>query len=98
MKMSKDKMIAKYNCVECADKKRRKQCYETGVCPYANDFEPEEEKPPREYKRRVRCVETGVIYESVSAAERAFGLKKGCLSGYIGNPIRAINGYHFANA
>ncbi len=98
MKMSRNKMVDKYRCFECADKKRSKKCFDTGVCPYANDFEPEEEKPLRAHKKRVRCVETGVVYESVSAAERAFGAGKGRLSSAVDHPGRSLKGYHFVSA
>ena len=93
----KNLMAYKYRCCECADKKRSWKCYETGVCKYAGDFEEEEKTVMRKpQKRRVRCVETGVVYDSVLEAERAIGVKGG-LTGVVDNPNRAYKGYHFAS-
>jgi hypothetical protein len=45
--------------------------------------------------KSVYCSETGIVYESISAAARALGLSKGFISQVCNNNISSAHGYHF---
>lgn len=49
-------------------------------------------------RRKVRCLETNVVYESLSAAARAVGDSRGNIFHVVRNPKRTCSGYHWAYA
>jgi hypothetical protein len=46
-------------------------------------------------RKRVKNVETGVVFPSISAAERAVGAKRGTMYHSVNKPTRTTKGYHW---
>lgn len=69
--------------------RKQKLIYETS--PIKTIFE--EQNKAR--KRKIRCAETGQIFESINAAARELGLSPGNVSAVVNGRIRATKGYHF---
>ena len=97
-------MLAKYHCSECADKRKSSPCYTSGICPHAEQMEEfrnlNESCELEMYgvRKKVKNVETGDVYRSVSAAERAVGANRGKLGKELNNPNRTVKGYHWVTA
>lgn len=53
------------------------------------------EKANDSRKRRIKCLETGDVFESINAAARKFGLSPGNVSAVINGRIRSTKGYRF---
>ena len=96
-----NRMLQLYHCAECAEYDRRSRCYKSGVCPYADQMEEfralNDEREQEMYGRskRVRNVETGAIFESMSAAERSLGAGIGTMAKILNKPTRTLKGYHW---
>ena len=91
----------KYFCSECADKRT---CRKDGNCPYADDiqefvelnesFEPTTPRATGKKGTRVKNVETGEVFSSMCAAEKAMGFGYGTICKAV-NKNRTAKGYHW---
>lgn len=100
-KMSQFKMRSVYQCDICADRKKRKRCFESGVCQYAAQMEEfrfmdeMEQEEARKGWRKVKNVETGEEFKSVLAAERTMGVAANNIRNVLNKPNRTSRGYHW---
>ena len=69
--------------------KKQKRIYESS--PIKSVFETANEIR----KRKIKCLETGEVFESINAAARALGLSPGNVSAVIRGRIRTTKGYSF---
>lgn len=72
--------------------RKKKQGYRFDL--YDHDIELIETKLPARLQK-VRCVETGEVYESMTAAEKALGLNRAMMSAHLRGRVKNINGHHF---
>lgn len=47
-------------------------------------------------RKKVKCLESGIIYESMSAAARSMGVTSSAMSSHLSGRIRSIKGRHFS--
>ncbi len=46
-------------------------------------------------KRKVLCVETGIVYESITAAAKAVNCNQSAVSGALSGRLKVVKGYHW---
>lgn len=53
-------------------------------------------QPKRSHKKKVICIETNVVYESIAEAMRSTGCDSRAIHQCCNNPNRTVKGYHFS--
>lgn len=60
-----------------------------------NNYGTRNQRALKSIRKRVRCIETGIVYESVSEAAKAIGITQGALSNCLAGRTKTCGGYHW---